>query len=68
MENNIKNLYDQIENKFDFILLLANEFKVKPSSVRTNWFATYYSIPEKNKPRVIELLQNTIKSQNLISA
>jgi|TARA_R110002111_G_scaffold8225_2_gene30728 hypothetical protein len=68
MENNIKNLYDQIENKFDFILLLANEFKVKPNSVRTNWFATYYSIPEKHEPRVIELLQNTIKSQNLISA
>jgi hypothetical protein len=49
-------------------LLLANEFKVKPNSVRTNWFATYYSIPEKHEPRVIELLQNTIKNQNLISA
>jgi len=67
MENNIKNLYNQVDNKFDFILLLSKEFKVKPNSIRTNWFATYYSIPNKHQARVIELLQNTIKTQNLVA-
>ena len=68
MNENIKELFDQIENKLDFINLLSNEFKTKPNSIRNNWFSSYYSIPEKHEPRVIELLQNTIKSQNLISA
>ena len=67
MENNIKNLYNQVDNKFDFILLLSNEFKVKPNSIRTNWFSTFYSVPNKHQDRVIELLQNTIQRQNLIA-
>ena len=67
MEHNIKNLFNQVENKFDFILLLSKEFKVKPNSIRTNWFSTYYSIPNKHQARVIELLQNTIKTQNLVA-
>ena len=46
----------------------SNEFKIKPSSIITNWFSTFYSVPDKHQKRVIQLLQNTIKSQNLISA
>ena len=68
MNENIKELFDKIENKYKFILLLSKEFKIKPSSIRTNWFSTFYSVPDKHQKRVIELLQNTIKSQNLISA
>ena len=68
MKSNIKNLYDQVDNKFDFIILLSKEFKIKPSSIRTNWFSTFYSVPDKHQKRVVQLLQNTIKSQNLISA
>ena len=67
MQENIKHLFNQIENKFDFILLLSKEFKVKPNSIRNNWFSSYYSIPEKHEQRVIELLQNTIQRQNLIA-
>ena len=68
MVKNIKQLFPQIENKYEFILLLSNEFKIKPSSIRTNWFSTFYSVPNKHQDRVIELLQNTIQRQNLISA
>ena len=68
MNHNIKHLFDQIDNKLDLISLLSNEFKVKPNSIRNNWFSSYYSIPEKHEDRVVQLLQNTIKSQNLISA
>ena len=67
MNQNIKQLFNQIDNKFDFILLLSKEFKVKPNSIRNNWFAAYYSIPQKHELRVLEILQNTIKQQNLIA-
>ena len=67
MNHNIKHLFDQIDNKLDLISLLSNEFKVKPNSIRNNWFSSYYSIPEKHESRVIELLQNTIQRQNLIA-
>ena len=55
------------ENKFDFILLLSKEFKVKPNSIRNNWFSSYYSIPEKHESRVVEILQQTIRQQNLVA-
>ena len=67
MNQNIKHLFDQIENKQGFVILLSNEFKVKPNSIRNNWFSSYYAIPNKHEPRVIELLQNTIQRQNLIA-
>tara|TARA_R110002126_G_scaffold178621_1_gene327645 strand:- start:702 stop:908 length:207 start_codon:yes stop_codon:yes gene_type:complete len=67
MQENIKHLFNQIENKFDFILLLSKEFKVKPNSIRNNWFSSYYSIPEKHESRVVEILQQTIRQQNLVA-
>jgi len=53
MNQNIKQLFNQIDNKFDFILLLSKEFKVKPNSIRNNWFAAYYSIPQKHEQNLI---------------
>jgi hypothetical protein len=67
MKQNIKELFNQIDNKFDFILLLSKEFKVKPNSIRNNWFSSYYSIPEKHESRVVEILQQTIRQQNLVA-
>jgi len=67
MQENIKQLFNQIDNKFDFIILLSKEFKVKPNSIRNNWFSSYYSIPEKHESRVVEILQQTIRQQNLVA-
>ena len=67
MNHNIKHLFDQIDNKLDLISLLSNEFKVKPNSIRNNWFSSYYSIPEKHESRVVEILQQTIRQQNLVA-
>mgnify|MGYP003624885648 CR=1 FL=1 len=64
MNTNIKKLFNQIKNKKEFVFLLAQEFELKPNSIRTGWFSTYYSIPEKHQNRVIEILQNTITQQN----
>jgi hypothetical protein len=67
MQENIKHLFNKIDNKFDFIILLSKEFKVKPNSIRNNWFSSYYSIPEKHESRVVEILQQTIRQQNLVA-
>ena len=67
MTENIKRLFNEIENKQKFVFLLSKEFKVRPISVRNNWFSNYYSIPEKHEKRVLVLLQRAIKLQNSIN-
>ncbi len=61
--DNIKTLFSVVKDKQAFIELVHTELKcsTKPQSMRTNWFAGFFAIPDKHKPRIIELLQNTIK-------
>lgn len=68
--DNIKSLYAQIEEKGKFILLVANECKRKPNTVKTHWFteASFWSVPDEFQDRVIELAQNTIAKQNKVIA
>lgn len=66
MLQNIKDLYTKVDKKNDFILLLSQEFSIKPNSIRTNWFQTFFSIPEKHQSRVLELLQKRIQLQNKV--
>tara|TARA_R100000935_G_scaffold19306_1_gene37203 strand:- start:393 stop:599 length:207 start_codon:yes stop_codon:yes gene_type:complete len=67
MITNIKNLYEQVNDKKGLILLLSEEFNVRPNSIRTNWFSTYWSIPLKHEQRVLSLLQNTVTQQNSVT-
>lgn len=62
---NIQDLYKQLNHKGDFIKLVADDFGLSPLYVKNFWFCKsgYWSIPEKNQDRVVELLQNTIKNQ-----
>ncbi len=64
MKENIKQLFRNVENKTEFIELLSKEFNRKPASIRNNWFSAFYSIPQENEARVVELLQRTIAAQN----
>lgn len=63
MTDNIKNLFEQIDEKSNFIKLVAKEVGNTPLSIRTHWFSNFWAIPEKHQERVVELLQNTIKNQ-----
>ena len=65
MTQNIKDLFRNVKNKTEFIELLSKEFDRKPASIRNNWFASFYSIPQEHEERVVELLQRTIIAQNL---
>lgn len=67
--DNIKNLWQQLGNsgeKTEFILLLASETGKSPNTIRQHWLsnAGFWSIPEDEQDRVIELLQKTIAIQN----
>lgn len=64
MIENIKQLYKEVEGKNKFIGVVANEFNLKPTSIRTHWFGNFWSIPESKQSKVVELLQNQIKNQN----
>lgn len=63
--DNIKNLFDQVEDKKDFIEKVSEEFGVTKSSVRTGWF-TRFEVPTKYKVQdnLILFMQNYIKLQS----
>jgi len=65
MIENIKKLWKQIDNKTNFIVMAANDLDKSPNTLRHHWFSNsgFWSVPEEHQPRVIELLQNTIKEQ-----
>lgn len=63
MTQNIKELYHKVTDKVDFILLCSDHFKIKPQSIRNNWFNGFYSIPDKHQQEVVKILQNYIKQQ-----
>lgn len=63
MIDNIKYLYDQIEDKTEFIKEVAKDRKKRPLTIRNHWFGQFLAIPEEHQERVIELLQNKIKIQ-----
>lgn len=60
--DNIKTLYKQVWVKGDFIHLVALDLKLSWGHVRNQMFSAWV-IPEKYQDRIIELLQNTIKTQ-----
>ena len=68
--DNIKELYEQIDKKTKFIALVASELKnpntgesLNPQYARGHYFSAFWSIPERNQDRIIELAQNTIANQ-----
>ena len=65
--DNIKNLWSQLSNngaKTEFTLLVAEDLKKSPNTLRNHWFSVFWQIPEKHQDRVIELLQNTIRKNS----
>jgi hypothetical protein len=62
--DNIKTLYEKIQDKKDFWEKVAEEFGLRKSSIRTNWI-TRFEIPEKYgiQERLIAFMQNYISLQ-----
>ena len=63
---NIKKLWARVINKPMVVEILAREYGLSESSVRTNWFSSW-AIPEQYQNRVHEVLVNMIKSEINIS-
>lgn len=60
---NIKNLYSQVTDKGKVLETLAKEFKVKVTTIKTNWLSSS-SVPDGNQDKVIEIMQNAIALEN----
>lgn len=61
--DNIKTLWKLINNKTEFIKLVAKELDRSPNTIHNHWFARFWQVPVDKQDKVIELLQNTIKQQ-----
>jgi len=66
MIDEIKTLYKSFKSgKNIFIMEVANEFGISPTSVRNNWFGTFWAIPAEKQPRVLEMLKAEIHSRQV---
>lgn len=61
----LKELYGQVENKKEFHEAVADEFELKTSSVRTNWFGNRFEVPEKYgiMKRLLSFCEKYVKNQ-----
>ena len=60
--DNIKNLYNQLNNKQKFVHDVADYYFKNYDHIKNRWFSKW-KIPEKFQVKIIEMLQNQIKNQ-----
>jgi len=67
MEKNIQYLFSLLDSdqQKNLIIEMSNHFKMKPLSIRNNWFSHYKEIPKRNQSEVLTMLQRKIKIINL---
>ncbi len=63
MIEEIKIIYQKVDNKSGFIERLAIEFNKSARGIQNNWFSSLYSVPVKYQSKVLELLKQTIQNQ-----
>jgi hypothetical protein len=63
--DNIKNLFEEVEDKKDFIERVSKEFNIAKSTARTGWF-TRFEIPKRYniQDNLISFMQKYIFKQN----
>ena len=63
--NTIKDLYEIVSDKKEFHKAVADEFGLKESSIRTNWFGNRFEVPEKYgvHDKLIEFMKDYISKQ-----
>ena len=66
MIDNIKNLFQQIENRTDCIATISGATGIKGNTIARHWLTDsgFWSIPEKHQETVVTILQKIIKKQN----
>lgn len=67
-KNNIKTLWDKIDDKTDFLIKLSEENGRKVNTLRTHWFSksSNYGVPDSELKFTTTYMQNYIRSQNKV--
>tara|TARA_R110002020_G_scaffold264680_4_gene479382 strand:+ start:368 stop:583 length:216 start_codon:yes stop_codon:yes gene_type:complete len=67
MEDNIQTLFNRLDSNQQkvFVKVLADYYNKKPLSIRNNWFSNYKQIPNQYQEKVLSMLQNKIKLNNI---
>ena len=64
MIDEIKTLYKSMKRgKYAFLDKVATEFGIQPTSVKNNWFGTFWTIPPPHQAKVLEMLKEEIELQ-----
>ncbi len=65
LRQNIKTLYQKIDNKSDFIEFSSAYFSKSFNTVKNHWLCKFggWSVPEKHQAEMVKLLQNWNKQQ-----
>lgn len=61
----IRGLYDQIEDKTSFQIKLAEKYNKESITIRNHWFGQLMTIPKKLRAEVIEDIKKEIESQTV---
>lgn len=64
----LKELYNQVEDKKEFRLKVAQHFKMSVSTVRTGWFGSRFEVPERYgvRDRLVDFTSAYIDNQNKV--
>lgn len=65
MIDEIKELYNQLNHKTDFMKELADKLEKRPNTLKNHWFTGFWSIPIEHENFVLNFLKNKIESQKL---
>lgn len=61
--DNIKNLWQEINNKTNFIIAVAHDLDRSPNTLHNHWFARFWQVPEEKQDEVIKYMQTWIRNQ-----
>ena len=64
MTENILNLYNQVQEKMDFLKMAGNELEYSPATIKNNWVNGMQIIPQKHQKAFHGLLLNWLKQES----
>lgn len=64
LKTEIRELYNQLNDKVEMQILLAELFGIAAITIKNHWFGRLMSIPEKNLETVKEEIKKAIEEQS----
>tara|TARA_R100000789_G_C3020427_1_gene153394 strand:- start:1166 stop:1387 length:222 start_codon:yes stop_codon:yes gene_type:complete len=63
MLEKIKELWELVDDKKQFLIEASTILERTPNTMKTHWFAGFWSIPKTERPNVLRLLEEKVLEQ-----